>query len=83
MMVSRQMGNVSGDIIYLLRKIDGNCDKFDQVKLKVNLSDAIQQLKLICKDLNLDYTEVSDLGEKRYLERKREFIEVGKGDLFV
>lgn len=82
-MVSRQMGNVSGDIIYLLRKIDGNCDKFDQVKLKVNLSDAIQQLKLICKDLNLDYTEVSDLGEKRYLERKREFIEVGKGDLFV
>jgi len=82
-MLSRQIGSLGGSIIYMLRKIDGYCDKYDRGRMKADLADTIQQLKMICKDLNLDYEEISDLGLARYLERKQEFVTQGKGDLFV
>jgi len=78
-----QLGNVGGDIAFYLRGIDGNLDKFDQVRIKINIADALFQLHLLCKDLNLNINDVLKIGEERYEERKKEFKKANKEKLFV
>ena len=78
-----QMGRLGGSIIFMLRKIDGFVEPFDKAQMKPNLADAIQQLKMICEELDFDYVELSKLGVERYMERKAEFITKNKGELFI
>ena len=64
--VMNQAGNVGGNLAFYLRGIDGDLDKFDITRIKINISDLYYQVYQLCLDLKLNPDEVFNMGKERY-----------------
>ena len=88
-LIQRQIGNVSGSLMFLLRGADGDAVKDDQLfeamklQLKTDLADMYKQCRVLAGELGFGVIDIQDLGDKRYDEAKANFIKKGKGDLWV
>ena len=86
-LLQRQMGNLSGSILFMQRGADGEAMKVEKetylVQVKTDLSDVIEQCVQLCQDLDLSYPEVAAIGRERYLETKERFFKRGKPHLWV
>ena len=85
MIMTRQAGNVSGSLSFLLRTEPDNEAKRQALleHLKCDLGDLILQGEMLAKDLGLDLDEVKELAYARYKECKQEFKTAGKSQFFI
>jgi len=87
MILQRQIGNLSGSLLFLLRGVDGNADNVLQEgymnHMKGDISDLIKQCRLLATELGLDIQELEELGNKRYNEAYNNFRKKNKTTLWV
>lgn len=86
-LMQRQLGNLSGSIMFIVRDADGYADPVLEKGylnyIKGDLSDLLKQCKILTADLNFKLSEIEKLGNKRYNEAKREFLKKNKIDKWI
>lgn len=85
LILTRQCGNLAGDISFYTRTPKDEIEKrkAHKLQIKCDVGDLLLQTKMIIKDLDLNEDEVLMLAYERYDECKKEFISKGKGQYFV
>jgi len=85
LILSRQAGNASGSISFLLRTdlSEGEKRKALEEQLKCDLGDLILQTEMLVKDLGMSIDEVRGMSYERYDECKNEFKTKGKSQYFI
>ena len=86
-LMQRQMGNISGSLMFFVRGVDGWAKDIEKkaylAQLETDISDLLTQCKMLASDLDLDSAEVEKLGKSRYEESLANFKAKGKIDFWV
>lgn len=83
MILTRQLGNASGTLGFLMRTDNENVLKALREHLKCDLGDLLLQVEMLIKDLKFDIKQVKQLAYDRYDECKDEFKRNGKSQYFI
>lgn len=85
LILTRQCGNLAGDISFYTRTPEEDIQKRKAHKFHMmcDVGDLLLQTKMIIKDLGFNEDEVLSLAFDRYDECKKEFTSKGKGQYFI
>ena len=86
-LMSRQMGNLHGSLLFSLRGVDGNATDVEQnaykEQLRCDLADVIVQSKILAEELGYDWLDIQVFGMSRYREAKENFAKKGKIEQWI
>ena len=81
-LMQRQLGNLSGSILFYVRGVDGWAKEVNQKAyleaIKVDLADMTKQCHVLCEDLEFIKSDVEKIGDQRYNELYEKFVKEGR-----